>query len=192
MRRGRLIENGRSGERITLLQSGADTNGQLLAFELCLAPGGRVPSAHVHPGQEERFTVLDGHMRFRLGRRAFLVGRGETVTVRRGMAHSFANAGSTPARLRVEVRPALRMDVLLEVAAALSDERNGMPMGLPRPLDLALFLREFDKEIAVPLVPRRMVRLVTGALASLARLRGRDARYLRLRAVANDAAGDRD
>jgi hypothetical protein len=36
------------------------------------------------------------------------------------------------------------------------------------------------------------VRLVTGALASLARLRGRDARYLRLRAVANDAAGDRD
>lgn len=185
-RRG-VIENRRSGERIVLLQTGADTNGELLEFELHLAPGGRVPSGHVHPQQQERFTVLEGRMRFRLGTRAVQVKTGQSVTVRPGMPHSFANAGSAPARLRVEVRPALNMEVLLEAAAALTRERNGMPLGLPRPLDLALFLREFETEVAVPFLPRVMVRLVTRALAWLARLRGLDAHYRRLRTATGDA-----
>jgi quercetin dioxygenase-like cupin family protein len=182
-----VIENGRSGERIVLLKTSADTNGELLEFELNLAPGGRVPSGHVHPHQEERFTVLEGLMRFRLGARAVQVKMGQSVTVRPGIPHSFANAGSTPARLRVEVRPAHNMEVLLEAAAALSRERNGMPLGLPRPLDLALFLREFETEVAVPFIPQVMVRPVTRALAWLARLRGLDARYRRLRAETGDS-----
>lgn len=187
MSRGRVIENRRSGERIVLLQTGADTNGQLLEFELFLAPGGRVPSGHVHPEQEERFTVLEGLMRFRLGGRSIQLKTGESVTVRRGVPHVFANAGPAPARLRVEVRPALNMEVLLEAAAALSAPRNGMPLGLPRPLDLALFLREFEKEVAVPFLPRVMVRLVTRALAWLASVGGLDGHYRALRAASTDA-----
>jgi quercetin dioxygenase-like cupin family protein len=186
MSRRPLIENSRSGERIVLVQSAADTNGQLLEFELHLAPGGRVPSGHVHPRQEERFTVLEGLMRFRLGARAFLVKTGESVTVRPGLAHSFSNPGPAPAHVRVEVRPALRMEVLLEAAAALSDDHNGMPLGLPRPLDLALFLREFENEISVPFLPERLVRVVTRPLAWLARVGGRDARYRRLREGASE------
>jgi quercetin dioxygenase-like cupin family protein len=187
MNQRRVIENTRSGERIVLLQTAADTNGQLLEFELLLGPGGRVPSGHVHPHQEERFTVLDGLMRFRLGGRAVMVKAGDSVTVRPGVAHAFANAGSGPARLRVEVRPALKMEVLLEAAAALSRERTGMPLGLPRPLDLALFLREFETEVAVPFLPPMMVRLGTRALAWLARLRGAEVRYRRLRSATADA-----
>jgi hypothetical protein len=74
------------------------------------------------------------------------------------------------------------MEVLLEAAAALSDEGNRMPLGLPPPLDLALFLREFENEISVPFLPERLVSVVTRPLAWLARLRGRDARYRGLRA----------
>ena len=57
---GQIIENPVSGERITFLQTAADTAGELLEFELELAPDGHVPGAHVHPEQEERFHVLDG------------------------------------------------------------------------------------------------------------------------------------
>src|ERR1700736_2164277 len=89
MSRGRVIENRRSGERIVLLQTGADTNGQLLEFELFLAPGGRVPSGHVHPEQEERFTVLEGLMRFRLGGRKIQLKTGQSGTERRGGAPVF-------------------------------------------------------------------------------------------------------
>ena len=66
---GQIIENPVSGERITFLRTARDTGGERLEFELELTPDGHVPGAHVHPEQEERFEVLEGVMRFRLGLR---------------------------------------------------------------------------------------------------------------------------
>lgn len=67
--RGQLLENPLSGERITFRETAADTGGELLAIDLELAPGGRVPGGlHVHPEQEESFEVVRGTMRFRRGR----------------------------------------------------------------------------------------------------------------------------
>ena len=63
---GRVIENPLSGERITIRPCSDDS---VLEWELLLAPGGRVPSRHAHPRQEECFTVLAGWMRFRVGGR---------------------------------------------------------------------------------------------------------------------------
>jgi quercetin dioxygenase-like cupin family protein len=66
---GQIIHNPASGERITFLRTAVETEGELLEFELELTADGRVPGAHVHPEQEERFHVLEGTMRFRLGMR---------------------------------------------------------------------------------------------------------------------------
>ena len=78
---GQIIENPVSGERIHFLQTAADTDGELLEFELELTPDGHVPGAHVHPEQEERFHVLEGTMKFRLGMRTIVAGAGESVVV---------------------------------------------------------------------------------------------------------------
>src|SRR5262249_49227935 len=83
----------------------ADTGGELLAVEFVVAPDGRVPGAHVHPVQEERFEVVSGTMRFRRGRETVLAGPGDTLVVPPGTAHRFANAGQGPAVVRVEGRP---------------------------------------------------------------------------------------
>src|SRR5689334_6185578 len=80
-RQGQTICNPVSGERITFLQTAADTAGERLEFELELAADGRVPGAHVHPEQEERFHVLEGTMTFRLGMRRIVASAGETVVV---------------------------------------------------------------------------------------------------------------
>ena len=64
---GQTIENPVSGERITFLQTAHDTGGEKLEIELELSPDGHVPGAHVHPEQEERFHVLEGSMKFRMG-----------------------------------------------------------------------------------------------------------------------------
>ncbi len=181
---GRVIENPVSGEQIVIRKTAAETEGSLLAWELFLAPGGRVPSSHAHPRQEERFTVLDGQMKFRVGGRSLTVGPGETVTVRPGTVHSFANAGRRTAHLEVETRPALDMQALLETAAALARETRATARvlpDLPRPLDLALFMRDFEREVKAPYLPATVVRMVTRPLAWLARRRGLDARYRRLR-----------
>jgi mannose-6-phosphate isomerase-like protein (cupin superfamily) len=182
MSAGKVVENPASGERIVVLRTGADTGGSLLEFELHLAPGGHVPSGHMHPEQEERFTVLEGRARFRLGIRTVMVGPGETVTVRPGTAHRFANAGAGPARLLVQVRPALNMEELLETAAALTREGSAVLAGRPRLLDLALFLREFEREVRAPVLPALLSGLFR-SLAWVARWAGRDARYRRLRGL---------
>ena len=61
---GRVIDNPISGERIVIRESGVQTGGRLLSFDLFLPPGGHVPARHVHPIQEEQFTVVAGRMRF--------------------------------------------------------------------------------------------------------------------------------
>ena len=67
---GQTLENPASGERITFRRTAADTGGELLAIDLELPAGRRVPGGrHVHPKQEERFEVVEGTMRFRLGRK---------------------------------------------------------------------------------------------------------------------------
>ena len=110
---GRVIDNAVSGERIVIRKSGAQTGGRMLAFDLFLPPGGHVPAGHVHPVQEERFTVVAGRMRFRLGGRTIVASPGETVCVPPGTPHWFGNAGADVALTRVTVRPALRMEELL-------------------------------------------------------------------------------
>jgi len=109
---GQTLENPVTGERFTFTDTAASSAGELLAFDLALRPGGAVPIPHVHPVQTERFEVVAGLMRFRIGLRARLVGPGDVVEVAAGVTHSFANAGREEARLRVEVRPALAMEAM--------------------------------------------------------------------------------
>lgn len=193
----RVIVNPLSGERITIREPA--TGHAVLAWELELAPGGRVPSSHAHPEQEERFTVLAGQMRFRVGQRRVVAGPGDTVRVPPGTVHHFANASARPARVAVQTTPALSMQDLLETAAALAQRqhtaagriRRRMPRGLqrlmprqmPSPIDLALFMREFEREVRAPYLPRPLMRTATGALAWLATRLGLDRRYTRVKGL---------
>lgn len=169
----RVIANPISGERIVIRASGAETDGRLLAFDLFLPPGGHVPARHVHPAQEERFTVVAGVMRFQLGRRTILAHPGETVTVPPGMAHWFGNAGAGTAHAYVETRPALRMQELFEANEAVGLAGRFRGTRLPRPTDLARVLLEFQREVAVPNVPTFLVRALLRPLAWLGRRRAR-------------------
>ena len=185
-----VIVNPLSGERITITATAADTGG-VLEWELLLAPGGRVPSSHAHPEQEECFTVLDGWMRFRVGGRRITAGPGDTVLVPPGTVHHFANAGPRPARVAVRTSPALSMQELLETAAALAQDQHAAARRLPRPIDLALFMRDFEREVRAPYLPAALVRAVIGPVAWLAGRCGLDARYRRLRGVRSPSGRNR-
>jgi mannose-6-phosphate isomerase-like protein (cupin superfamily) len=173
---GQVLENPISGEKIVFRQTAADTDGELLAFELVLAPGGAVPGAHVHPEQEERFEVVSGAMAFRLGLERVVAGPGETVVVPAGRAHRFENAGDEPAHVLVEVRPALEMERLFETVITLARDGRCLRSGMPKPLDLALFVREFRREVRAPFPPPFAVRAALAPLAWVAERRGRELR----------------
>jgi quercetin dioxygenase-like cupin family protein len=175
---GQVLVNPASGERITFVHTAAETGGELVAIRLELPPGGRVPGGlHTHPLQEERFEVLEGTMHFRMRRRLIVAGPGKVVVVPPQVAHDFANAGRETAVVRVDIRPALKMEQLFETAVALAEEGRTMLNGIPRPLDLALFTREFEQEVKAAFPPLWLQRLALAPLARLARRRGYDARY---------------
>ena len=174
---GQIIHNPISGERIQFLQTAQDTDGALLEFELQLTPDGKVPGAHVHPEQEERFQVLEGTMKFKLGFKTIVAGPGESVTVPAGARHKFANGGDCTARVRVQVEPALDMEQLLETTAELAHEGNTLRSGMPKPLHLALFVQRFKREVRAPFPPAWMVRVLMAPLAAIARKRGHAERY---------------
>ncbi|HLZ28860.1 MAG TPA: cupin domain-containing protein [Chloroflexota bacterium] len=176
----RVIDNPVSGERIVIRQTGTQTGGRLLAFDLFLPPGGHVPATHVHPVQEERFTVVAGRMRFRLGRRTILASPGDTVRIPSGTPHWFGNAGTDVALSRVEVRPALRMEELLHRTGRLGVDGHFPGSYMPHLADVAVMLLEFQRELAVPNVPAFLVRAVLSPLAWLARRRARHALATRL------------
>ena len=174
---GQYIENPVSGERIIFRKTAADTNGEYLEIDLYLAPDGKVPGAHVHPKQEERFEVVAGTMEFRMGMRKIVAGPGDVVTVPAGRVHKFKNAGDEAAVARVTVTPALKMGELLETAVALAEEGRVTKSGMPKPLELALFVREYRDEVQGPFPPAVVQRATLAPLAWIAKRRGRAARY---------------
>ena len=166
---GQTLENPVTGERFTFTHTAASTGGELLAFELALRLGGAVPMAHVHPIQTERFEVVHGLMRFRIGRRKVQAGPGDVVDVPPRVAHSFANAGDKEARVRVEVSPALAMEEMLAEAVAMARAGRMNQRGMPRnPLDLAVIARKYDQEAHAPLRGVRLQRLLLAPLVFLA------------------------
>jgi quercetin dioxygenase-like cupin family protein len=174
---GQTIENPVSGEKITFIQTSADTDGELLEIELELAADGAVPGAHIHPEQEERFEVIEGTMSFRMGLKKIVAGPGEVVTVPAGKVHAFRNAGDDTAKVRVQVRPALQMEQLFETTVALAEDGRTTGKGMPKPLDLALFVREYRREVKAPFPPAPVVRAMLAPLAWMATRKGHGERY---------------
>jgi quercetin dioxygenase-like cupin family protein len=167
---GQTLENPVTGERFTFTHTAATTGGELLAFELALRPGGAVPIPHVHPIQTERFEVVSGRMRFRVGLRRRVAGPGDVIEVAPGVLHGFANAGEDEARMRVEVRPALAMEQMFADVIELARAGRMTRRGLPRnPLELAVLARTYDQEAHAPFMTVGVQRALLAPLVFAAR-----------------------
>lgn len=169
---GQTLENPVTGERFTFIETAASSDGEVLAFELALRPGGSVPIQHVHPRQTERFEVVSGEMQFRFGLRRLLAGPGEVIEVEPGITHGFASVSADEVRVRVEVRPALAMEEMFAEVVELAESGRLLGNGMPRsPLDLALLARTYDREAHAPLLGVGLQRLLLAPLVFAARRR---------------------
>lgn len=183
-RAGDTLENPVTRERLTFIRTAADSAGEVLELELVFAAGGFVPAMHIHPQQEERFEVLAGSPRFRIGDVERTGSVGETLIVPPGTPHRFWNPASSDARLRIELRPALRMEEVLEATARLGRDGKLNRSGLPTAVRGAVLAHEFraefapapDPRISLSRLPPRVLRPSVTVLAALGRLCGIRAR----------------
>jgi len=83
------------------------TGGRFSLMERTLLPGGRMPPAHRHTGNDEAYFVLDGVVEFQVSDEVLAGGRGSFVLVPAGQGHTFGNTSTEPARLLILHSPAL-------------------------------------------------------------------------------------
>jgi hypothetical protein len=69
------------------------------------------------------------------------------------------------------------MERLFETAVALAQEGRTLGNGMPKPLDLALFVQEFGDEVQGAFPPAWVQRATMAPLAAIARKRGHAERY---------------
>ena len=108
------------GMRIVFLKRAAETGGESLEYEVVGRPRGFPAQAHVHPLQSERHEVISGALTVKMNGRDRVLGLGESIEIPAGTPHRHYAAGSGEGHVRVELRPALRTEELLERLADLS------------------------------------------------------------------------
>jgi quercetin dioxygenase-like cupin family protein len=148
-------------------------DGENLVVDIWAQPGADVPT-HFHPSQEERWAILEGRVRFKVGGRKLVAGAGDELVAAPGVKHSFKNIGDREARLRANVRPALELQAFLEDAAALARAgfytRRGFPTSPRGAVRMAEFIERYRDLVVICWPPQVVQRLL---LAPLTRFSGR-------------------
>lgn len=145
-----------------------EPRGESLVVTTWLEPGGALPP-HFHPQQEERWSVLDGRARFRLGDDTWGIGPEDgEIVVAPGVVHGVESAGDAEARLQAVVTPPLRLQAFLEESAAAAREglftARGLPRGLRGARWAARFLARYRDETVFLSPPRPVQRVLIALL----------------------------
>src|SRR5438046_10633773 len=92
------------GGQSTFKVQSAETGGAYAVLEQKI-PAGHGPPLHVHRHETEIFYVLDGQFEITIGGRKVTATAGAILVGPRDMPHTFRNAGSKDARLRLNGIP---------------------------------------------------------------------------------------
>jgi quercetin dioxygenase-like cupin family protein len=129
---------GPGGFRLRLVATGTETGGDVLEMEATYTGTGQLPPEHLHPRQVERFEVLEGSVRAIVAGSESRYSPGEAFEVPAGTPHQMT--AEEPARMRWEVRPAMR-------TAEFFERLYAMLAGEGEDASLADLLEEFSEEV---------------------------------------------
>jgi quercetin dioxygenase-like cupin family protein len=150
--------NGQTHDPVHGARYSFQPDGENLVVDTWLEPGGALPP-HFHPNQEERWSVVEGEVRFQLGRdkRVLRPEDGE-VLVRAGTKHAVSGSSDREAHLRCQVVPARGLQSFLEDSAAAAREglfmRGGIPKSLRGARWAARFLKQYRDDVVMTFPPR--------------------------------------
>lgn len=177
--RFRPISNPATSEWIQFTDVAEDNGEDMVRFNWRSMPGGSI-TEHVHPHQEERFTIIAGEAHFTVDGEDRVVGPGQTIVVPVDVRHSEANPGLAEIEGVVELRPALQSKQMHEAFAGLGTEGKTTSRGAPRnPLQLGATLWHFRHESRPTSPPIWVQNLVLPPLSMLAKVFGVRPYYVR-------------
>ena len=170
---GDLISNPAAKMTLRVVQSAAETSGELLGLEATYEPGSVEPVRHFHPSQQEHFEIVAGTVEAWVDGKSRTLTAGDQLDIPAESVHAMWNAGTERARVMWQTRPALRTEEFLRVVARLAQEGKLTSKGTRDPLLGAAVMQKFREEFR-PMNPPPAVQAVAfPALAAIARLLGR-------------------
>ena len=163
--KGQTLVNPVTGERMTFLETAAETGGARVVIELHADPGGSVAAAHLHPSQWETFEVVSGTLGAKVAGRTMEAGPDTTLGVAPGTSHTWWNAGDDELVFRCAISPALQFESLIETMFSLAADGKTNKKGMPNPFRLAVIANAHFDTVRLPVIPAWMQRvaLATGA-----------------------------
>ena len=129
-----------------------------MVVDTWLEPGGVLPP-HLHPQQEEYWSVVEGEVEVLAGKQKRILRPADgEVPVMPGTKHGLKNLSGETVHARCRVIPALHLEEFLTESAAAAQEglfmRGGIPRGLRGARWGARFLKRHRDETVMTFPPR--------------------------------------
>lgn len=169
---GQQISNPRTGQQMTFLE----VREELLRIDMVNPVADEREPLHVHPHQESGAELISGSLVFEVDGVQRKLAPGESISIPANAPHRFWNDGDEEAHSIGYFRPALATAAFFETLFALAATDQLDAKGMPRPLQLAVMVPEFEKEIRPLSPPWPVLRAAAVLLGPLARTRGYHAR----------------
>lgn len=178
-------------EPLTFLKRTRETEGECVRFEYTLHPSfdaapadsglshrrwlADVEDEHLHPRQEEVFTVRAGTLRVAVEGTERTLTEGEKITLPADVPHRHGNPTGRPARVTQEVRPALQFEPITEALFEAAQAGNAAEDGSPNPLHFAVIQDQYPGHAYRADLPIPIQKALFTLLAPIGRLAGYEA-----------------
>jgi len=159
-----VLEMAPLGVTVEIRRSAADTEGELVEFDVVGRARGFLAQPHVHTAQTESYEVIAGTMRLDVEGRKHRLRPGDTMSVAAGVAHAQRPGDAGTGRVRVQVRPAGTTEEFLRRLADMCTRGDVLRGGWPRPLAAAALVRDFGDEGHAARPSLRVQKKLAGAL----------------------------
>mgnify|MGYP001156557903 CR=1 FL=1 len=145
----RVIENPLIKDRVTFIETAAETGGKFTLVQVELAPNGG-NDLHYHKTFDETFTVLEGVLGIQLGKEILHLKKGESATAPIDSLHRFFNpSASEKVVFNVLLQPgSAGFETTLQVAYGLARDGRTNRKGIPKSLyHMALIIQWSDTNL---------------------------------------------
>lgn len=144
----RVFENPLIKDKVTVLKSADETNGEYLLVQVELAVGGG-NNMHYHTTFDEIFVPVEGVLGIDLEKQKLRLSPGEEATAPLGKLHRFYNPGTSPIIFNVKITPASnRFLEGLSIGYGLAADGKTNKNGIPKSFDhLAVLLDHTDTRL---------------------------------------------
>ncbi len=144
---------------------------EALEVEGTWGPHGSPPPKHFHPGQDERFEVLEGRLSTRVEGVERVLSAGDVLEIPRGAVHQMWNSGGEPVRALWRTSPAGRTADWFAALSGLRESGRVGKDGMPGPLAFGAYLTEYSDVFRLA-GPQPVVRPALALLGLLGRAKG--------------------